>query len=93
MLGMLSESRSWDRSNEESEMAAIHHVRYPPCVTAMQQSNYYNLHSLSDSTASMPKVSADDHQPSSSSVAENGVGNHFETTPPPFIDFLGVGAT
>ncbi|KAH7515964.1 hypothetical protein FEM48_Zijuj10G0084100 [Ziziphus jujuba var. spinosa] len=91
MMGMLRESRAWDRSNEESEMDVIH-AHYPPCVPAMQQSNYHILHSLSESTASIPVVSAGDHQPSSS-IAANGVGNHFETIPPPFIDFLGVGAT
>lgn len=96
MMGMPSESRSWDRSNEEvPQMAAgIHTNPHLPCMTAMQQSNYYNLHGFYDSTGSLiPKVSSPG-EPSSTSAVEKGVANnHFETNPPPFIDFLGVGAT
>lgn len=96
MMGMLSDhSRSWDRSNEEvpQTVAGIHAHHHPPCMTAMQQSNYHNLHSFSDSTVSIiPKVSVGE-RPSSSSAVDKGVADHFETIPPPFIDFLGVGAT
>ncbi|XP_008781016.1 transcription factor CSA-like [Phoenix dactylifera] len=80
----------WQRPRDEPFMGS-----YPqhPFMVAMQQSRYPSY--LSDySTASAASgVSAAEISPSSS-FKENGENGHFEaTTSPPFIDFLGVGAT
>ncbi|XP_062111583.1 transcription factor CSA-like isoform X2 [Humulus lupulus] len=59
-------------------------------------SYYQNFNeSFSNSTASTSQVSAGD-QPSSSGAVEQNATSHFgkiSISPPPFIDFLGVGAT
>lgn len=58
---------------------------------AMRQSNNHDVYSFLDSSTPAPHVSAS--EPSSSAATESRVASHFETIPPPFIDFLGVGAT
>ncbi|KAF2298867.1 hypothetical protein GH714_028422 [Hevea brasiliensis] len=96
MIGMFSHNRSWDRPSDEPHISGFYPQLHNPYITAMQQSNYQNPYYFSaDSTASTPpKVSATEPSPSpSSSVAENTRTGHLETIPPPFIDFLGVGAT
>ncbi|KAF2299223.1 hypothetical protein GH714_031005 [Hevea brasiliensis] len=96
MMRMFSHSRSWDRPGDEPHNSGFNPQRYPdPYIMAMQQSNYQSPYYFSDSTAStLPQVSATEPSlPSASSVAENTRTVHFETIPPPFIDFLGVGAT
>ncbi|KAA8529414.1 hypothetical protein F0562_033787 [Nyssa sinensis] len=88
MMNIFSQNRSWDREGDEHNMPYFHPPHHPPLVTAMQQSQYHYPASFSDS--SIPLVSA--MEPSS--VPEDRVGSHFETNiAPPFIDFLGVGAT
>lgn len=90
MFRQQSNHRSWDRAREEQNNNNVSgfYPQYPPLMTAMQQSNYHNAYNFPDSTASTSQASAT--EPSSS---ENRVATHFETIPPPFIDFLGVGAT
>ncbi|PON54130.1 MYB transcription factor [Parasponia andersonii] len=65
-------------------------------VVLHQNANLYqNFHqSFSNSTVSTSQASAGD-RPSSSGAAEQNATSHFDkigTNPPPFIDFLGVGA-
>ncbi|KAK9277539.1 hypothetical protein L1049_007083 [Liquidambar formosana] len=94
MMSMFSENRSWDRpKDEEPNMSGFNPHHHPSMMMAMQQSNYHNPYNFTESnTASTLQVSATD--PSSSTVRENRVvASHYETIPPPFIDFLGVGAT
>ncbi|KAL9389104.1 hypothetical protein Peur_017709 [Populus x canadensis] len=96
MLGMFSQTRSWDRPNEEPHISGFYPQHYPPYLMATQQSNYQNPYCFSDFTAStLPQeVSVSQPSPSSPSVADQSrVSGHFETVAPPFIDFLGVGAT
>jgi myb proto-oncogene protein len=96
MLGMFSQTRSWDRPNEEPHISGFYPQHYPPYLMATQQSNYQNPYCYSDLTAStLPQeVSVSQPSPSSPSVADQSrVSGHFETVAPPFIDFLGVGAT
>ncbi|WJZ81121.1 hypothetical protein VitviT2T_000979 [Vitis vinifera] len=89
MISMFSQHRSWDRPRDEpNNNTSGFYPQYPPLMMAMQQSNYHNTCNFPNSTASTPQASAT--EPSSS---ENRVASHFETIPPPFIDFLGVGAT
>ncbi|XP_010926562.1 uncharacterized protein [Elaeis guineensis] len=82
-------TNSWclQRPRDESFMGSY---SQHPFMVAMQQSRFPSY--LSDySTAS--GVSAAESS-SSSSFKENGENGHFEATAsPPFIDFLGVGAT
>ncbi|KAG6651064.1 transcription factor MYB105-like [Carya illinoinensis] len=85
--------RSWDRPREEVQAASgfyPHPHHHSPFLMAMQQSTNHNPYSFLDTSAPRPQVSASD--PSLSST-ESEVDSHFETIPPPFIDFLGVGAT
>ncbi|KAL3578849.1 hypothetical protein D5086_020353 [Populus alba] len=92
MLGMFSQTRSWDRPNEEPHISGFYPQHYPPYLMATQQSNYQNPYCFSDFTAStLPQeVSVSQPPPSSPSVADQSrVSGHFETVPPPFIDFLG----
>ncbi|KAG6765595.1 hypothetical protein POTOM_029644 [Populus tomentosa] len=87
MMGMFSQTISWDRPNDE---------QHPSNILTMQLSNHQYPYCFSDSTAStLPQaVSAREPSRSSPSVADQSrVSGHFETVPPPFIDFLGVGAT
>lgn len=76
---------SWDRPRDDS-ICFYHH---PPFMLAMQQSSHASHYS--DSTAlAASRTSAIE----SSSSQENRESGHFEATiSPPFIDFLGVGAT
>ncbi|KAG7979282.1 hypothetical protein I3843_05G122500 [Carya illinoinensis] len=89
--GSLSQGRSWDRPSDGAHVSGFYPY-HPPFFMAMQQSNSHNPYSFLDPSAPAPQVSASDPS-SSASATESGVANHFETVPPPFIDFLGVGAT
>ncbi|XP_041013851.1 transcription factor MYB105-like [Juglans microcarpa x Juglans regia] len=79
-----------DRPLEEAQASGLYLDNHSPFFMAMQQSNNYNPFSFLDTSAPGPQVSASDP---SLSATESGVATHFETIPPPFIDFLGVGAT
>ena len=88
---LMRQGRSWD----EGHVSGLYpQQQQAPFLMAMQQSNSNNNHSpfslLESSSATRPQVSASEP---SSSVAESRVGSQFEGIPPPFIDFLGVGAT
>jgi len=96
MMGMFSQTISWDRPNNEPRISGFYPQQHPSYILAMQQSNHQYPYCFSDSTAStLPQaVSASEPSRSSPSVADQSrVSGHFETVPPPFIDFLGVGAT
>ncbi|CAK7326103.1 unnamed protein product [Dovyalis caffra] len=96
MMGMFSQTRSWDRPNNEPRISGFYPQQYPPYIMVMQQSNFQNSYCFSDSTASAlaQAVSVSEPSPSSSSVADQSrVSGHYETVSPPFIDFLGVGDT
>ncbi|KAL3581826.1 hypothetical protein D5086_016158 [Populus alba] len=87
MMGMFSQTISWDRPNDE---------QHPSNILTMQLSNHQYPYCFSDSTAStLPQaVSAREPSRSSPSVADQSrVSGHFETVPPPFIDFLGNSIT
>ncbi|XWS34116.1 hypothetical protein CRYUN_Cryun21dG0012100 [Craigia yunnanensis] len=94
MMGMFSHTRSWDSPIDEPQLSGFYPQQQPSYIMAMQQSNLLSSQSLTDSTASTPQVSVSEP---SSSVAGSRVAasshSHYETVPPPFIDFLGVGAT
>ncbi|KAF8408117.1 hypothetical protein HHK36_007259 [Tetracentron sinense] len=84
-----SQNKYWDEPRDDSTFTGFfpHH---PPVMMAMQQSNHHHP-SFSDSTTSTSGVSVTEP---SSSAAENRLDRHFDSTrSPPFIDFLGVGAT
>ncbi|XVF43135.1 hypothetical protein PTKIN_Ptkin02bG0016200 [Pterospermum kingtungense] len=100
MMGML---RSWDRPIDEPQIPA---GLYPQqhsymMMMAMQQSDQFlSSQSLTDSTASTtttttttPHVSASEPSSSVAGGSSSHSHSHYETVPPPFIDFLGVGAT
>lgn len=90
-MGRFSHGRSWDRASDEANLTGFY-SHYPPFMLAMQQSGNHNPYDyLEPSATPTPQVSAS--EPSSSSATETRVGSQFETIPPPFIDFLGVGAT
>ena len=96
MMGMFSQTISWDRPNNEPRISGFYPQQHPSYILTMQQSNHQYPYCFSDSTAStLPQaVSASEPSRSSPSVADQSrVSGHFETVPPPFIDFLGVGAT
>ncbi|KAI4328459.1 hypothetical protein L6164_020812 [Bauhinia variegata] len=102
--GVLGQSRYWDRTSDDHKhhTAGFYpHGFYPPYMMPMQQSNSnsHNFYSLSsNSTVGAAHVLASE---GSSSMAENRdqVSHHHhhhhnpDPVPPPFIDFLGVGAT
>ncbi|KAJ9683709.1 hypothetical protein PVL29_019330 [Vitis rotundifolia] len=72
-------------SSSSNTMLPPHHTG--PCASQTP------FHFLSDSVASTSQVSVSEPS-SSTSAAENMANTHFEATiSPPFIDFLGVGAT
>jgi myb proto-oncogene protein len=48
MLGMFSQTRSWDRPNEEPHISGFYPQHYPPYLMATQQSNYQNPYCFSD---------------------------------------------
>ncbi|XVE91509.1 hypothetical protein REPUB_Repub01dG0016000 [Reevesia pubescens] len=101
MMGMFSQTRSWDRPIDESQISGFYpnqqHQPSSSYMMAMQQSEFLSSQSLTDSTASTTttprQVSASEPSPSSSVAATSSSHSHYETVPPPFIDFLGVGAT
>ncbi|XP_058096418.1 transcription factor CSA-like [Magnolia sinica] len=76
-----SNSRQWDRAGDDSHTGYYHH---PPLMMAVPQSNHHSSY-LSDSTTSTSQASANE-----SSLIESQFDNPIS---PPFIDFLGVGAT
>ncbi|KAL6983476.1 hypothetical protein U1Q18_016862 [Sarracenia purpurea var. burkii] len=98
MVGIFSRNRQWDGpEGAPNNISYILNPHQAPLMTSMQQSVYYFApHSFSDSPPppQLPPISskASVTEPSSSLV-EDREGNHFKTTAPPFIDFLGVGAT
>ncbi|XVF85913.1 hypothetical protein PTKIN_Ptkin17bG0155800 [Pterospermum kingtungense] len=97
IMGMLSHTRCWDRPIDESQFSGLYphqHQQHHLHMKAMQQSEFLSSQSVTDSTASIPRVSAS--EPSSSVAAASSQSHshsHYETVPSPFIDFLGVGAT
>ncbi|MCL7040162.1 hypothetical protein MKW94_023505 [Papaver nudicaule] len=87
--------QSWERPRDESSFYHHHHHQQQQTLTqmmTMQQSNHIHPSIFSNSMTSTSHVSDTE---ASASMAENRGGvSHFETTiSPPFIDFLGVGAT
>jgi hypothetical protein len=95
IMGRFSHGRSWERpSVEANNLTGFYSHHHPPFMMAMQQSSNHNPYDfLEPSTAPTPQVSPTEQPSSSSAATETRVGSHFETIPPPFIDFLGVGAT
>ncbi|KAG5240134.1 transcription factor CSA [Salix suchowensis] len=96
MMRMFSHTISRDRPNDEPRNSDFYQHHHPSYTLTMQQSSSQYPYCFSDSTAStLPRaVSAGEPPCSSPSVADQSrVSGHFETAPPPFIDFLGVGAT
>ncbi|XP_022776847.1 transcription factor MYB105-like [Durio zibethinus] len=94
MMGMFSQTRSWDRPIDEPQISGFYpHHHHSSYMMAMQQSEFLSSQSLTDSTASTAQVSAS--EPSSSVAGSRAASSHshYKTVPPPFIDFLGVGAT
>ncbi|XWS64251.1 hypothetical protein CRYUN_Cryun06bG0170200 [Craigia yunnanensis] len=93
MMGMFSQTRSLDRPIDELQISGFYPQQHPSYMMAMQQSELLSSQSLTDSTRSTPQVSAS--EPSSSVAGSRAASSHshYETVPPPFIDFLGVGAT
>ncbi|KAF5182340.1 Transcription factor [Thalictrum thalictroides] len=89
MTSYFNQNRSWDGQGDDSTYNGFY-THHPPLMMAMQQVNQQQYPTyFSDSKTFTSHVSV--NEASSSSIAEN---NHFETTiSPPFIDFLGVGAT
>ncbi|XWS32887.1 hypothetical protein CRYUN_Cryun22dG0029200 [Craigia yunnanensis] len=91
--GLISRnSRQWNMLQDETTLTVSH-----PSQMLMQQSkNHHQLSGFSYSIASSSHVTVTEPSSSSPSAAENTVASHFESTtpspPPPFIDFLGVGA-
>ncbi|MBA0613316.1 hypothetical protein Godav_013775 [Gossypium davidsonii] len=96
MMGTFSQTRFWDRPIDEPQVRGYypqhqHQQLHPSHMMTMQQSEFLSSQSNTESTASItPQVSAIE---SSSSVAGSSNYSHYETILPPFIDFLGVGAT
>ncbi|KAI3970916.1 hypothetical protein MKX01_024563 [Papaver californicum] len=90
--------QSWERPRDESSFYHHHHHQQQQQqqtltqMMTMQQSNHSQPSIFSNSMTSTSQVSDIE---ASASIAENRGGvTHFETTiSPPFIDFLGVGAT
>ncbi|XP_043704848.1 transcription factor MYB105-like isoform X2 [Telopea speciosissima] len=90
--GFLSQNRSCDRPSEESNYNGSCYTQHPTMM-AMKQSSYHHLYCFSGSRTSASQVSV--AEASTASVTENNATSHFESSSvaPPFIDFLGVGAT
>ncbi|KAF3943196.1 hypothetical protein ACB098_03G173400 [Castanea mollissima] len=91
IMGRFSHGRSWDRPSDEANLSGFY-SHYPPFMLAMQQSGNDNPYDYLEPSAT-PTAQVSASEPSSSSATETRVGSQFETVPPPFIDFLGVGAT
>ncbi|KAF8399492.1 hypothetical protein HHK36_015358 [Tetracentron sinense] len=87
-----SQNKSWDEPRADSTFTGFFPSHPPQVTMTMQQSNHHHPCCFSDSTTSTSRVTVSEP---GSSVAENRVGSNFDTTTisPPFIDFLGVGAT
>ncbi|KAJ8760855.1 hypothetical protein K2173_021893 [Erythroxylum novogranatense] len=91
-MGIFSQTRHCDGPSDELPHVSSLNPQQHPYIMAMQLSNYQNSYCLADST---PQLSGKEPSASSSATAADNkrVSNHIETIPPPFIDFLGVGAT
>ncbi|KAM7468525.1 hypothetical protein LguiB_016087 [Lonicera macranthoides] len=100
MMSILREDRSWDMAREESNNNNISyfnpHNYINPAPLMQQHYSHYNYPlSLSDfreSTATPPQAYGKEAK-SSPVVTVDLVGGQREIITPPFIDFLGVGAT
>lgn len=86
-MGMFSQVRSCDGPIDEGHVSGINLLNHRQYFMEMQHSSFqqHHPHSFFDAMASTPQVSA--------SEASSSVGSHFDTVPPRFFDFLGVGAT
>ncbi|XP_022734559.1 transcription factor CSA-like [Durio zibethinus] len=100
MMGMFSHTRSWHMPIDEPQISGFYpqqQQRHPSYKMAMLQSEFPSFpssQSLTDSTAATPQVSvSEDSSAVAGSRAAASSHNNYETVPPPFIDFLGVGAT
>ncbi|RDX82051.1 Transcription factor MYB105, partial [Mucuna pruriens] len=88
------QNRCWERPSDASahHNSSSFYPHYPQYVMLMQHQNNHNFYGLSNSTAQILGSEA-----SLSSVAEHrdeAVSSDLpDAIPPPFIDFLGVGAT
>lgn len=80
--------------HDETTLTVSHPYSHPSQML-MQQSSNHQLSGFSDSIASAPQVTVTETSSSSPTAAEKAAASHLETTasPPPFIDFLGVGAS
>ena len=95
----------WDRPSDAPpphHQAPGFYPHYPQYLMPMQQQNDHSFYSFSNSTASTATAAAAAAQvlatePYLSSVAEHRdqalTSDSPDAIPPPFIDFLGVGAT
>ncbi|KAH1031335.1 hypothetical protein J1N35_043509 [Gossypium stocksii] len=93
MMGIFSQTRSWDRPIDEPQISGFypHQHHHPSYIMAMQQSEFLSSQGLTDSTAPTAQISGS--EPSSSVPGTKAAtSSHYETVPPPFIDFLGLGA-
>ncbi|TYI46163.1 hypothetical protein E1A91_D13G087400v1 [Gossypium mustelinum] len=93
MMGIFSQTRSWDRPIDEPQISGFypHQHQHPSYIMAMQQSEFLSSQGLTDSTAPTAQISGS--EPSSSVPGTKAAtSSQYETVPPPFIDFLGVGA-
>ncbi|KAJ8773692.1 hypothetical protein K2173_006342 [Erythroxylum novogranatense] len=89
MMGIFSKTRCWERPSDEPHISNFN-PQQPPYIMAMQQ-NYQSSHCFPDFT---PQFPGNEPSTSSSNAADNNrMTSHFETIPPPFFDFLGIGAT
>ncbi|KAK6931247.1 SANT/Myb domain [Dillenia turbinata] len=103
MMSIYNNHRSWDHTTrEELNFSGYYTYNQSMMATSMQQheqqSNYFHNHIPSQtsnfySNARTTPPSNSDLPTASSVPPENGGDSHFDTNPPPFIDFLGVGAT
>ncbi|KAK6255991.1 hypothetical protein SCA6_017296 [Theobroma cacao] len=87
-------SRQCNMLHDETTLTVSHPYSHPSQML-MQQSSNHQLSGFSDSIASAPQVTVTETSSSSPTAAEKAAASHLETTasPPPFIDFLGVGAS
>ncbi|KAL3501430.1 hypothetical protein ACH5RR_035879 [Cinchona calisaya] len=107
MMSIFKQGRPWNTPRDESNISYVynhHNDQLSPLMTARQQSHYYQYHhhhhrpssSSSFSSESIPpqvSVTTTDHDRASSAHTQDRITNQCETLSPPFIDFLGVGAT
>ncbi|KAK3042401.1 hypothetical protein RJ639_002447 [Escallonia herrerae] len=98
IMRITGQNRSWDRAKDEpNNITYFYPNHHPPLINAamqQQQSNYYHYpFSFSDSTASASPQVCVTEPPTSSVVTEDRIASQCEIIAPPFIDFLGVGAT